>query len=220
MQDMDLQKLYELQDKVLALVFAESSDLYLTGGTCLHRFILEKRFSEDLDFFANDSSLFYQQVRASLDRIGTMHELHVEVEHKDFFRARVDGSLQIDFVNNHASYLGSVELRRGLLLDNVLNILSNKLTAIMGRDDPKDVFDFYMICSYFSFSWDVILASAMDKFRFSLDDFVVRLESFPESLLKQLRILDDAFIGKAISSREELISEMVNGAEHLALFRQ
>lgn len=216
MTDIDFQKLYQLQDAVLGLVFSEPSDLYLTGGTCLHRFILEKRLSEDLDFFANDSSLFYQQVRASLDRISQKHELQLEVEHKDFFRARVDGRLQIDFVNDHAAYLGSVELRGALRCDNVLNILSNKLTAIMGRDDPKDVFDFYMICSFFSFSWDTIISSALDKFHFSLDDLIVRLESFPESLLKRLRILDASFLDQALSSKGRLISEMLNGADHEA----
>ena len=42
--------LYELQDKVLDVVFKTENEFYLTGGTCLNRFYTEKRYSDDLDF--------------------------------------------------------------------------------------------------------------------------------------------------------------------------
>ena len=48
-------ELYALQDQVLNAVFAAESEFYLTGGTCLCRFYQAKRYSDDLDFFANDS---------------------------------------------------------------------------------------------------------------------------------------------------------------------
>jgi len=43
--------LYSLQDEVLSIVFEVENEFYLTGGTCLSRFFVEKRYSDDLDFF-------------------------------------------------------------------------------------------------------------------------------------------------------------------------
>jgi predicted nucleotidyltransferase component of viral defense system len=55
MDSIDYQKLYELQDEVLKVVFETEREFYLTGGTCLSRFYVEKRYSDDLDFFTNQS---------------------------------------------------------------------------------------------------------------------------------------------------------------------
>lgn len=52
-----------LQDEILGLVFAENTEFYLTGGTCLNRFYFEKRYSDDLDFFTNFSDTFPYAVR-------------------------------------------------------------------------------------------------------------------------------------------------------------
>ncbi len=43
MGSIDYKALYTLQDEVLALVFKVENEFYLTGGTCLSRFYLEKR---------------------------------------------------------------------------------------------------------------------------------------------------------------------------------
>jgi len=34
------------------------------------------------------------------------------------------------------------------LIDNVENILANKLAAVVGRDNPKYIFDIYLISKY------------------------------------------------------------------------
>lgn len=213
---LDFKQLYGLQDQVLDKVFSEVSELYLTGGTCLHRFILEKRYSEDLDFFANDSVLFYQHTRAAIKRLASTLTVSIQVETKDFFRIRVNNSLQVDFVNDHSEYFGSNTVKGTYRLDNVLNILSNKMTAILGRDDPKDIFDFYMICCYFSFDWAIIIQSVRKKFRFSLDDFIIRLESFPEKLLERIYIKDSGFLKSRSRLTERIISELARETRHIA----
>ena len=58
MGKIDYQKLYRLQNKILDVVFAEETEFYLTGGTCLNRFYFEKRYSDDLDLFTNFSETF------------------------------------------------------------------------------------------------------------------------------------------------------------------
>ncbi len=51
----DFERLYALQDSVLETVFSTETEFYLTGGTCLSRFYQAKRYSDDLDFFADAS---------------------------------------------------------------------------------------------------------------------------------------------------------------------
>ena len=54
----DWEKLYTLQDWVLAQFRAVKHNFYLTGGTALSRGYFQHRYSEDLDFFLNDAADF------------------------------------------------------------------------------------------------------------------------------------------------------------------
>ena len=47
------EKFYRVQDHVLHLINALTTDFYLTGGTALSRGYLHHRFSDDLDLFVN-----------------------------------------------------------------------------------------------------------------------------------------------------------------------
>ena len=53
-----LNHLYPFQDRVLYALSLVDAGFYLTGGTALSRGYLNHRFSEDLDFFVNDSEHF------------------------------------------------------------------------------------------------------------------------------------------------------------------
>ena len=50
--------LYALQDSVLKAISGLEHGFYLTGGTALGRGYYRHRYSEDLDFFANDAGDF------------------------------------------------------------------------------------------------------------------------------------------------------------------
>ena len=58
MAPIDYIRLYRLQDEILPIIFQADTEFYLTGGTCLHRFYCEKRYSDDLDLFTNFSNTF------------------------------------------------------------------------------------------------------------------------------------------------------------------
>ena len=45
-------KLYPFQDKILKILGKADTEFYLTGGTALSRFLLNHRYSDDLDFFS------------------------------------------------------------------------------------------------------------------------------------------------------------------------
>lgn len=209
MGGLDYSKLYKLQDRVLSLVFEVENEFYLTGGTCLSRFYIEKRYSDDLDFFTNNSSRFSFAVKNIKQALKKHFDLTVEVDSKDFIRFRVDDILQIDFINDIASrYKDVVITKEGYAIDNVENILSNKITAIVGRDNPKDIFDIYLISKNYSFDWKVILESAHDKAGFSDDELLVRLKTFPSELLKSIRLTDERFLDNFDSDFPQVIKNI------------
>jgi predicted nucleotidyltransferase component of viral defense system len=191
----DYAKLYTLQDKVLKIIFATEQLFYLTGGTCLSRFYKEKRYSDDLDFFTNASprySFALRNIKIALQKECT---LLVEIESKDFTRYKIDDMLQLDFVNDISSRHGEVLVTKdGFLIDNIENILSNKLTAVIGRDNPKDIFDIYLISKFYKITWNDILKSAHEKAGFTDEELVIRLKSFPPILLNSINTTDNYFL--------------------------
>ena len=125
MDSINYTELYTIQDKVLDLVFAIENEFYLTGGTCLSRFYVEKRYSDDLDFFTNNSSRYSFAVKNIKKELMKVFELKVEVDSKDFIRFRVNDLLQIDFVNDVSMrYKDVVVTKEKYLIDNIDNILS------------------------------------------------------------------------------------------------
>ncbi|HHE37573.1 MAG TPA: hypothetical protein ENL20_03250, partial [Candidatus Cloacimonetes bacterium] len=131
METIDYKRLYEIQDEVLDIIFEETTEFYLTGGTCLSRFYYAKRFSLDLDLFANSSNLFHFNIRSILEKLSKKKvPLKVEVETKDFMRLMIRDMLQVDFVNDRVKYIGTILTKNNLNIDNVFNILANKITAI------------------------------------------------------------------------------------------
>ena len=212
MEYLDYRKLYLLQDEILNVVFQEDSEFYLTGGTCLNRFYWEKRYSDDLDFFTNFSDTFAYSVREIIDRItNAKYAIKKLVDSKDFIRIHVVKNgilLQIDFINDRVKRFGDFSHQQGYKLDNPLNILSNKITAVIGRDNPKDVFDIYFIAQNASFNWSDILAQAKEKLHFQKEDLLYRLQSFPISLLKRLNTTDDHFLSNFEKNFNAIIEDI------------
>ncbi len=218
MDSIDYRKLYDLQDQVLDIVFETENEFYLTGGTCLSRFYQEKRYSDDLDFFTNASARYsfaVKNIKLALQKVFTVT---VEVESKDFTRFKVNELLQLDFINDiSVRYKDVVVSDKKYLIDNVENILSNKLTAVVGRDDPKDIFDIYLIAKFYSFSWSDILESAHAKAGFSDDDLLVRLKSFPVELLTNINIIDRHFLEKFNEEFPSIVEGISQKAKHVKM---
>jgi len=80
------------------------------------------------------------------------------------------------------------------MIDTIENILNNKMAAVIGRDNPKDIFDIYLISSFYNFSWKEILEAAREKASFMHEELIVRLKSFPYSFLETIRIIDNKFL--------------------------
>ncbi len=209
MGSIDYKELYSLQDKVLAVVFQVQSEFYLTGGTCLSRFYIEKRYSDDLDFFTNQSPRYSFEIKKIKKALEENFQLTTEVQSKDFTRFKVDDLLQLDFVNDISfRYKDVVVDENNYLLDNIENILSNKITAVIGRDNPKDIFDIHLIYKFYSFEWKEILDAAHEKAGFSNEELIIRLKSFPKELLKEIKIIDTTFLNDFDIDFPKIIDEI------------
>jgi predicted nucleotidyltransferase component of viral defense system len=195
MENLNCKSLYNLQDRILDSVFQTENEFYLTGGTCISRFYQEKRYSDDLDLFTNGSARFSFAIKNIKSALEQEFQLKTETDTKDFVRLRINGILQVDFVNDSAErFKDVIVMENNIIIDNIENILSNKLTAVLGRDNPKDIFDIYLISKYYNFSWNEILESAHRKSVFSNDDLILRLRSFPHVLLKSIICTDPHFL--------------------------
>ncbi len=196
MEKIDFTVLYALQDRVLEAIFSEPSGFYLTGGTCLHRFYHEERYSVDLDLFNKDNGMFREDSRFIIENLNK-NRFHHEliVDSRDFIRILVEDGLRVDMVNDRVYRIGkTVRLDSGIVLDNVLNICANKICAVLGRDDPKDVFDLYTIHRYEAPEWFSVLEEANKKCVVDPEMLKFRLNSFPLELVDLIHVRDTSMI--------------------------
>jgi predicted nucleotidyltransferase component of viral defense system len=192
---LDQTSLYALQDDVLEIINRCDNDFYLTGGTCLHRFISPRRYSDDLDFFSGDAGLFREFSREVVSRLKESDlDILTESDTRDFIRIRINGVLKADLVCDRVYRYGRSETSpEGYRIDNIMNILGNKISALIGRDEPKDVFDIATIRETTGVDWGLALDIAGKKCTFDRDYLLYRLQSFPVGLLDYLAVIKNEY---------------------------
>ena len=160
-------KLYPLQDRVLEQIGASGTSFYLTGGTVLGRFLLNHRYSDDLDFFLNAATDFKEQINRLIEHLKlTFKDIRLNNLQDSFARFYVvEGELQLkmEFVNDVKFRVGIPTRNEfGLQYDTWDNILSNKLTAL-SRIAPKDYSDVLFLSLKYEFNWKTIIEYAKQK---------------------------------------------------------
>lgn len=187
-----LLKLYPLQDRILNILMDKRYNrFYLTGGTALSRFYFQHRYSEDLDFFSNQSGFFLDDIKALEETLKDKSIKYTITSSSQSFRRFVveeDCQLKIEFVNDVGfRYGNNVKFEIFNRVDNLRNILSNKLTALE-RNEPKDVADILFICRNFSFKWENIFEDALRKVSF-IDPIIVskQLSEYRVEFLSKLK---------------------------------
>jgi hypothetical protein len=210
--------LYPLQDKVLKIVAKLPVEFYLTGGTVLSRAYLNHRYSDDLDFFLNNSSNFKSQTNTVIKAL-TESGISLETAVADEGYARLfvfhgEHALKLDFVNDVSFRRGTPEPTKLFeRTDNLYNILSNKITAL-GRYSPKDVVDIVYLCEMLSFNWENILNDASEK------DLWVNpinaaevLEQFPIEKLQEIAWISNAPSNEWFTYRiKQIITGILDGS--------
>jgi len=180
-----------LQDKFFDFWKTLNMPFYLTGGTALSRFWLHHRYSDDLDFFVNDDINFGKNIQELFVNI----KKYFHTEGFDnviydtfarFFIKEENTVLKLDFVNDTPYRAGMPLNLNKLRVDTPYNILSNKLSAIVNREEPKDMFDIVHISQNYRFNWVDIFEDVKQKALVNELDIAQKIHSFPVDLLQNL----------------------------------
>jgi hypothetical protein len=161
--------LYPFQDDVLRVVSEAGTGFYLTGGTALSRGYLSHRFSDDLDLFVNFNSHFREWSERVVDTFWRTGDWSTDVILREEYFVRVlltrgELRLKVEMVNDVASRVGDITEHSVLgRLDSPENILANKLTALIGREEPRDVADVWGLCTSLKLSINEAIRGAQTK---------------------------------------------------------
>jgi hypothetical protein len=163
------QEFYPFQDKILRVINALDTGFYLTGGTAASRGYLHHRFSDDLDLFVNDNAAFGLWADRIIQALVAQVTWRTEVQVRDtrFVRLSVTQAttvLKIEMINDVPAHVGTIVQHPVLgRLDSAENILANKITALIGREEPKDLADVWGFCSQRGLSLTTALEDAHGK---------------------------------------------------------
>lgn len=190
----DFNRLYLLQDKFLSWWNTLGYPFYLTGGTALGRFYLNHRFSEDLDFFLNSDAQYSHYIEDFKKKVTAHFTVNINQslfteDYTRFFITEEGINLKVELINDVAYYPGKPAIYKYGYIDTPLNILANKLTTIVGRDEPKDLFDIFQISCSYDFKWQDIFYHAKQKVVINELDVEERLISFPVEWLQNVNWL-------------------------------
>lgn len=159
--------LYPLQDRVIKVINQADTGFYLTGGTAASRGHLQHRFSDDLDYFVNDDDRFGLWVERIIQGLTRDWKCEVLMKEERFARLNLlknDVSLKIEMVNDVPARVGEVKDHPVLgRLDSAENILANKVTAVLDREEPKDLADIWGFCCEKNLSLQAAITGAQSK---------------------------------------------------------
>ncbi|MDO8753105.1 MAG: nucleotidyl transferase AbiEii/AbiGii toxin family protein [Anaerolineales bacterium] len=161
--------LYPFQDRVLNVVNKIDTGFYLTGGTASSRGYLQHRFSDDLDFFVNDEDFFGLWVERLIQSLSQLNDWTCQVLMKEERFARLnltehEVDLKLEFVNDVPARVGEIQTHPVLgRMDSAENILANKVTAALDRDEPKDLADIWGFCCQKNISLQDAITNAQSK---------------------------------------------------------
>ncbi|MEW6029601.1 MAG: nucleotidyl transferase AbiEii/AbiGii toxin family protein [Chloroflexota bacterium] len=161
--------LYPLQDRVIHVLNQADSEFYLTGGTASSRGYLHHRFSDDLDYFVNDDNRFGLWVERIIQALTQSNDWACKVLMKEERFARLnltqnEVSLKLEFVNDVPAHVGEIQNHPFLgRMDSAENILANKVTALLDREEPKDFADIWGFCTQMRLSLQAAITNAQSK---------------------------------------------------------
>ncbi len=125
--------------------------------------------STDLDFFVNDDDRFGLWADRWIHALSTRSGWRVQVSLRDkrfvrLFLAEADVLLKIEMINDVPSRVDEIRMHPILgRLDSPENILANKITAVLDREEPKDLADIWGFCTRLGLSLQDAIGGAQGK---------------------------------------------------------
>lgn len=139
-----------LQRATLRAFFDRERGFFLTGGAALAGFHLHHRTTDDLDLFTADRTAFERGrhvMTACADALRASLAIRQDAPgFKRFVVTQNQEMLVVDLVLDETPSTGIEKLVvEGIVVDPPEEILANKLTAIVGRTEERDLVDLMML---------------------------------------------------------------------------
>lgn len=139
--------LTELQADILAIIGSHRTpDNYIAGGTALHFAPNSSRFSRDLDIFHDALEAVapsFERDREALEDAG--YSVEVVISQPGFLRGIVRAAgdaTQIDWARDSAwRFLPTIQHESGGFMLHPVDMATNKILALAGRNEPRDYVD-------------------------------------------------------------------------------
>jgi predicted nucleotidyltransferase component of viral defense system len=204
----------------MSILQHSGTDFFLTGGTALSRAYYNHRYSDDLDFFVNQSQTYDDQldkVLALLQENGYIWDINNEYTRAKYFttlkvKKDSDTLLKLDFVNDLVPHYGEIiETDLFYRTDSIRNMLSNKLSAIF-RYAAKDIADIREIALHETVDWSTVINEARYK-EAGLELVYISeiLTSMPESEFETIAWIKKPDWQEFRNDIDRIVYEMISG---------
>jgi len=132
------------------LAGAATEERYLAGGAALHFSPNSTRYSDDLDFFAESEARVASAFAADGKRLEQAdYAVDVDFALPGFVRAvvrRGDEATRVDWAHDSAwRFMPLVRDELGGLLLHQVDLATNKVLALAGREEPRDFVDILFV---------------------------------------------------------------------------
>jgi predicted nucleotidyltransferase component of viral defense system len=142
-------RLSALQRDLLDAFSKQTSLFFLTGGAVLAGWLLGHRRTDDLDLFTEDDEAMADAdrlVRSAAAGMGAVVEpVRTAPDFRRYVVRKGDDSVVVDFVRERVPQLYPKVERDGLRMDSAEEIVVNKLCALLGRVEIRDLVDLFFL---------------------------------------------------------------------------
>lgn len=208
----EVEILTDIQKKFLRL-FGDSGlvkDYYLTGGTALSAHYLKHRYSEDLDFFAQEAAPLENIERfciQSASKLGLGQPTLSRLYDRRIFTFQNGDLLKVEFTEYPYPPLAEKSDIDGVKVDSLRDIAANKLMAVIDRFESKDYIDLAVIVNQMSI--EEIATDAERKFRVRIEPLTLGARlMLAENIAVMPRLLIDL-------TKEDVVKQLTAEAEKL-----
>jgi len=191
-----------------------SKRFYWTGGTLLSHYYLKHRRSFDIDFFT-DNPFSYDILRPFIDEVKNQIPSVTLSEKKVFDRweyliASKKESMRCEFVhyNGDRKRLAPLTTYYGIMIDSLKDIAANKTMAYFDRNEPKDLFDLWVLLYRKKYTVRQLLKMVEKKFGSTFTEFSFWSESAKS--LKQLSSLTPYLIEPNEKKQQQVLEKVEN----------
>lgn len=138
-----------LQRELLAMFFEREREFRLTGGAALVEFYLHHRLTKDLDLFGGPGADLDRAERALRDAaLAAGAEVTTLQRFAEFRRLSIQRGSEstiVDLAIDRAPTVSPTRLLGNVVVDSLEEIAANKLCAVLGRAEPRDLVDLMLI---------------------------------------------------------------------------